>query len=686
MRVRGSVRTAAIPKPALSHHSGDADAQGSIYAPVANDSSSSTSPGVRGDVAPSSRTTVNSANPNTRAHHSLLRLQITGGFLAGADLEFVDGLNCFIGGRGTGKTTLLEFLRYGLGLMPDPKVNGQRCRAIENLVKSNLGGGRLKVEVRTKNGVRYTAERGAGDAVQVVNEGGAPVQLSLDRDQIFSADVFSQNEIEEIASDPSAQLSLLDRFVESETAAIARELDTLQRQLDQTTIDLRRLDTEIQDLVARAFEVPVLAERLKGLELGSGTDAARINAAHASKTARDGESNVVEQLANAANTATNTIASAVAAFQTTVHAQLDASARSGPNGDLLTALEVDLRVFELALVAATKSLEEEAATLRTRLELHQAAITDRHGTQEVEYRKFLAEIEEEGGRAAERAGLQKSHAEAVAAAKLREAKEALRIEVAGKRNKMLDRISELRDSRFAARKSVADRLSQQFRTIRVTITQAADSSRYRDAITKALKGLPYRMVAERLTQAFLPSELAREAMGGNVALVAERTSFDQEKTRRVLDALRADGTAYEIEAIDLDDAPCIELLDGDKYKASPNLSTGQRCTTILPILLVQSERPLLIDQPEDNLDNAFIYETVVKALAAVKGARQVIFVTHNPNIPVLGGAERVFVLESDGHKARVRKSGSVDDCKDDIETILEGGREAFLQRKHRYGH
>ena len=616
----------------------------------------------------------------------MLRLQVTGGFLAGADLQLVDGLNCFIGGRGTGKTTLLEFLRYGLGLMPDPKVNGQRCRAIENLVKSNLGGGRLKIEVKTKNGVRYTAERGAGDAVQVVNEGGVPVQISLDRDQIFSADVFSQNEIEEIASDPTAQLSLLDRFVESETAAIARELDTLHRQLDQTTIELRRLDAEIQDLVARASEVSVLEERLRGLEPGSGTETARINAAHASKTARDGESKVAEQLTNATHTAMRNIASAVAAFQTTLEAQLDASTRSGLNGDLLTALELDVRAFELVLVGATKSVAEAAETLRNRLQLHHTAITDRHGTQEFEYRKFLAEIEEEGGRAAERAGLQKSLAEAVAAAKLRDAKEALRMTGASRRNEMLDRISELRDRRFAARKSVADRLSQQFKTIRVTITQAADSSRYREAIAKALKGLPYRMVAERLTQAFLPGELAREAMSGNVALVAERTSFDQEKTRRVLDALRADGTAYEIEAMDIDDLPCIELLDGDKYKESPNLSTGQRCTTILPILLVQSERPLLIDQPEDNLDNAFIYETVVKALSAVKGARQVIFVTHNPNIPVLGEAERVFVLDSDGHKARLRKSGSVDECKDDIEMILEGGREAFLQRKHRYGH
>jgi ABC-type lipoprotein export system ATPase subunit len=102
--------------------------------------------------------------------------------------------------------------------------------------------------------------------------------------------------------------------------------------------------------------------------------------------------------------------------------------------------------------------------------------------------------------------------------------------------------------------------------------------------------------------------------------------------------------------------------------------------------LTQSERPLLIDQPEDNLDNAFVYDTIVTALRAVKGSRQVIFVTHNPNIPVLGEAERVFVFSSDGQRATLKQVGDVDECKDQIERILEGGREAFLQRKAKYGH
>jgi hypothetical protein len=84
--------------------------------------------------------------------------------------------------------------------MPDPKTNGQRHKAIDALVKANLGSGRLTIELRTKTDLRYTAGRAANETVQVLNEAGTAVPVSLDRDQIFSADVFSQNEIEEIAS------------------------------------------------------------------------------------------------------------------------------------------------------------------------------------------------------------------------------------------------------------------------------------------------------------------------------------------------------------------------------------------------------------------------------------------------------------------------------------------------------
>jgi hypothetical protein len=70
----------------------------------------------------------------------------------------------------------------------------------------------------------------------------------------------------------------------------------------------------------------------------------------------------------------------------------------------------------------------------------------------------------------------------------------------------------------------------------------------------------------------------------------------------------------------------------------------------------------------------------------VKKRRQLVFVTHNPNIPVLGDAEQVFVLESDGSSARVINQGTVDQCQRDIVTLLEGGEAAFKERKQRYNY
>src|SRR5438067_11912236 len=104
--------------------------------------------------------------------------------------------------------------------MQDSKANQQRHQVIDVLVKTNLGNGKLRIELRTKTDMRYTAGRSAHETVQVLNEVGTAVPISLDRDQIFGADVFSQNEIEEIASSPAAQLELLDRFQEHETVAI----------------------------------------------------------------------------------------------------------------------------------------------------------------------------------------------------------------------------------------------------------------------------------------------------------------------------------------------------------------------------------------------------------------------------------------------------------------------------------
>ena len=117
------------------------------------------------------------------------------------------------------------------------------------------------------------------------------------------------------------------------------------------------------------------------------------------------------------------------------------------------------------------------------------------------------------------------------------------------------------------------------------------------------------------------------------------------------------------------------------------LSLGQQQSIILSILLFSNRNcPLLIDQPEDNLDSEFIYKTLVKNLRRIKEHRQVIIVTHNANIAVLGDAELIIPLKSTSEKTHIMDRGSIDNSstKKVTCTILEGGEKAFIKRKEIY--
>ena len=218
------------------------------------------------------------------------------------------------------------------------------------------------------------------------------------------------------------------------------------------------------------------------------------------------------------------------------------------------------------------------------------------------------------------------------------------------------------------------------------VEQFGNRDAYRQFLEQALEGarINRNVVARRVADAISPAELSAIVTRRDRNALVDQAGLNSNQAGHVVDALANDRTLFDLETVELLDRPWIELLDGEQYKDSLSLSTGQKCTAVLPILMLDSANPLLIDQPEDNLDNSFIYETVVKNIRDVKTRRQMVFVTHNPNIPVLGDAERVFVLRSDGARATVARVGTVDECKQDIVTLLEGGEEAFRERQRRY--
>lgn len=172
--------------------------------------------------------------------------------------------------------------------------------------------------------------------------------------------------------------------------------------------------------------------------------------------------------------------------------------------------------------------------------------------------------------------------------------------------------------------------------------------------------------------------------------------LNDSEVNMIIQTIRQDNQFESIECLRYDDLPQIVVtkhidVGGVRtpiVKRISQLSLGQQQSVLLGILLLSdSTKPLLIDQPEDNLDSEFIFKTIVANLRKIKEHRQVIIVTHNPNIAVLGDAELILPLKSTNVHSRIMSPGSIDN-NDTVKLccqILEGGESAFKQRQKLYG-
>ena len=146
----------------------------------------------------------------------------------------------------------------------------------------------------------------------------------------------------------------------------------------------------------------------------------------------------------------------------------------------------------------------------------------------------------------------------------------------------------------------------------------------------------------------------------------------------------------ELAALRCRDRYLLELkVSRDKYRELMALSGGQRVSLLLSLLLeTNDERPLVIDQPEDELDNRSLFETLLPALKRLKGRRQIIIATHNANIVVNGDADQVLHLEATADRGRVTCMGAIEQpvVRDAIVRTVDGGAEAFELRRLKYGY
>jgi hypothetical protein len=605
------------------------------------------------------------------------RIQVEEGFLDHLDLIFAPGLNVLIGPRGAGKTSVIELIRFCLDVHAHSEDSESAAR---QHALSILGPGQVTVTVRVND-----------EAIQIART--AQDEFPRKSGDFRSPLILSQNQIESLGLHAAGKLQIIDGFRQRRTVNEARERTLIsaissltveaasfRRELDSIEEQIRGLSSVPDALAAAEKQVKIVLENVS-----------QTNALQTQLKSLDTKIAIVSVKASVFERAGRTLNEWGTGIRNLIKSPPvlerwpDAAGPDDQLKNIRARLQravsqiqdglatVDNLIAEVQRLNQERtqerlSVEQEARQLRRQLEQLKSgagAIT-----------RQVADLKEKTG--------QLSALQALQAQKLVQLQE-----VRNQRDSLLDQLDQIRVQRFQERTVVAETLNAELGPrIAVSIERSGLYNEYISTISAALRGsgLHYGTLAPQLATVMSPRELCEAIETRNAEVIADLAELTIERAARIIGEISKQGTE-RILTCNIDDSVTLSLLDGAEYKPTERLSTGQRCTVILPILLGHHREVLIVDQPEDHLDNAFVADTLVQALLNRRGKAQLIFSTHNANIPVLGEANRVILLGSDGKRGFVRHAGALDDptSVDAIATLMEGGREAFRRRARFYG-
>ncbi|MFP4344988.1 MAG: TrlF family AAA-like ATPase [Anaerolineales bacterium] len=660
------------------------------------------------------------------AHPVVERVRVNGGFLSGLEVALNPYLNCLIGGRGTGKSAMLELVRCTLDLDPKTEENERQARS---LLEHVFPKGALARIDFTVGDVRYRVERVSGEEPRVLRGNGAAVasdewqQIDVAPVDLLPMQVYGQKEIYQISLDPEFQLRLLDNYVDEALAPLKEEEEALLRRLGGNADEILRLEEEVeaaQDALAR---LPVIREELLRME----------DLGFVERVKEKGFYDREKRLLDGAEAAVGELLAALNAFpadhRLAVTSLEDGTLEDLPHRPLLAAQRQLLEALNALLTADIASLAAAIETKWAEGAGQRAAWRATYDEQERAYRQILDELAE-GGEIAPNRYVQLQEREADLEERERQVAErekeiAAALEV---RSGLLAALRRVRREQYEVRCRKAAELTKALgKKVRITLCPAGHREPYKEYLAELFAGNHVRYTARDALAGAEAEEPEREAqmpvpmqVGGErrylipkipryldpidlaEALRVEQTRDDEEPSLLESrfgvdsDAMRRNmcGVSREqlfaLELFAVPDLPVIELQVGSGklgYRPLDRLSVGQKCTALLSIILLESHAPLLIDQPEDDLDNQFIFDQIVETLRSKKEQRQFLIATHNANIPVSGDAELILVLEADESHAEIADGGSIDrqSIKDFVTRILEGGSRAFRIRKEKYG-
>ncbi len=613
-------------------------------------------------------------------------------FLGDQEIWLSPNMNTLIGGGGTGKSTVIEYLRLVLG--QGGAIEGEEAKTnYEKLRRTIRGDTLVEVEVE-RDGANWIL-RNDGSGGTVVQ--GEPVP---DFPKFFPVRFFSQREIYAIAESREARAQLLDNLVlerleelrraEADIIGRLRELNLRLAMRPEIEKRLRELETEELDARKRLESLHALAAPLEQWratleaqrELGELQKAAEAAASAVSDVVRTSHVDAVEPVSEEVE---------VKRFRERVR-EAEAALRD--------AVRAALTAFEQAIAAAGRDLGEW---------------TRKYEEREAEYEKLRRQLEEQGTDPE-----QYLEYEALARDRREQVVETKRTiaeldDAAAARN---DAITELHDvwrqqqhvrqEKAAFLEGAVPRTSANTPVVTVSVEPFGDDDAFRDAMEAYVRDR--RRITDDDWRSLL-DHAVRESPEGEAPTAVFATWVSQlrggarpngfpwevrDRRSEVLVEWCTPAACAMIELIRVPDKLVVRLFRDDGSLAGDletGLSVGQKSTAILTLLLVDDDAPAVIDQPEDDLDNEFTYRQLVPLLRQIKERRQIILSTHDPNLPVNGDAELIYALQAiDGRGVRMKIDG-VDAVgaldrpavRLAVEEVMEGSEEAFRRRYEKYG-
>jgi DNA repair ATPase RecN len=700
----------------------------------------------------------------TQKPKRILGMSFEGGSFAGQVAGFSDNLTTLIGGRGTGKSALIEALRYTLAI-PLPPLPDRLTADIQGRLAFTLRDAEIKLLYQDENdGDLIIVKRRFGEArPSCFQPDGTPLpEITLPTSSRVRAEIYGWSEIEELSDSSRKQLALLDRTIpglDILKASRADALEALRQNGDGILAHARAIRnllpqlTDAQEIRAELVRLstPALDQAFSDFDAGQaastslGTIRGKVQDMRASFLQSGQRRDLHQELDSAV--ADSTPALQAEPWFRDIAEALERTALSVQSSyaRLLDDLEALIRTLDDCLVALTAQ--------RTAIEAQLNALAENSGQPDfksaMSRRKDLTErlsaiatTEASLGSSVQEMGRLFSLRRDILAPALLGARHALyeaRLAKASEIAQLLSGIPaasgvvvqllEARDNADFAR-LLGNREGSRYEGLLKNIDHHYMSKNYPGFF--AAKFSPHQFVvllmgslpaAFPLTVSFikqrgtLKSEVVHipshqiiqdgdsyvEQLEDGTALTCWRiaefehvSGADYERIWKHLSPYWDGGEVspypdtdklaalLDLELVDVEDAPMITL-NGNPIE---HLSPGQRCSALIPLILAEGRTPLIIDQPEDNLDNKLVFDLVVDVLRDLKEQRQIIVATHNPNIPVSGDAEQVLVFEAPSKtQCCVAAQASIDaePIVRHIKAVMEGGDKAFEMRMKKYG-